>query len=367
MIRTVNIHVTHLTARKQAQIDALCQAYRAAVNFYIQSLWETPGKLDKQTLDRLPLEKTRLSARYRGSALKQALGIVISTRRALKATKKWGTCPVYIGNIPLCSMFVDIQPGRGSFDYVLRLATLNSGHRTLIPFNSHRRLNHWLKQPGAQLKNACQLNERGIKLFVELPDLPPVSEGRIIGVDAGMHKLIMTSDNSSLGTEFKVVSSKLRRRRPGSRNFRQTLTERNQLINRTVNGLPWSELKVIGMEDLKNLKRGKKASRGKAFRKALAPWTYAKLLNRIEVKALENRVLPVRVPPAYSSQECPTCGMVSKLNRRGESFACVRCSYTADADYVGAVNILARTLQITGSLQPPVAPNQIPSAVVINC
>jgi putative transposase len=128
-------------------------------------------------------------------------------------------------------------------------------------------------------------------------------------------------------------------------------------MNKVVNQLPWTELNTIGIEDIKSLKKGKKQNRGKVFRKALAPWTYAKLLKRIEVKAQENRVRLVKVSPAYSSQECPVCGMVSKMNRKGEDFNCIRCSYKADADYVGAVNVLVRTLQTMGSHSRPLLKN----------
>jgi len=78
-----------------------------------------------------------------------------------------------------------------------------------------------------------------------------------------------------------------------------------------------------------------------------------KVLNRIRDKAQENRVCLVLVPPANTSRTCPICGMVSADNRRGEDFLCVACGYRADADFVGAQNVLARTRQLLGSIKSP--------------
>ncbi|MGB9500296.1 MAG: zinc ribbon domain-containing protein [Dissulfuribacterales bacterium] len=48
------------------------------------------------------------------------------------------------------------------------------------------------------------------------------------------------------------------------------------------------------------------------------------------------------VPPQYTSQTCPRCGLVSKNNRKSQSvFSCQRCGYTGNADVVAAINIKA--------------------------
>lgn len=83
MRRAVKVTLKFATASKQRQINALLQAYRSAVNFYIKSLWRTRGKLDRDTLAKLV--GTRLSERYKSQALKQALETVIATKRSAKA------------------------------------------------------------------------------------------------------------------------------------------------------------------------------------------------------------------------------------------------------------------------------------------
>jgi len=62
--------------------SGIVEAYRGAVNFYVRSLWQVPGRLDKQTLARLPAECTRLQSMQKAQALRQALTIVSSMRAA---------------------------------------------------------------------------------------------------------------------------------------------------------------------------------------------------------------------------------------------------------------------------------------------
>ena len=48
------------------------------------------------------------------------------------------------------------------------------------------------------------------------------------------------------------------------------------------------------------------------------------------------------VPPRNTSRTCPACGYVSADNRQTQAqFACVECGYAANADLVGAINVLA--------------------------
>lgn len=49
------------------------------------------------------------------------------------------------------------------------------------------------------------------------------------------------------------------------------------------------------------------------------------------------------VPARNTSRTCPCCGHVSPDNRQTQAkFACVECGYEANADLVGAINVLAR-------------------------
>lgn len=58
----------------------------------------------------------------------------------------------------------------------------------------------------------------------------------------------------------------------------------------------------------------------------------------------------VAVPPAYTSQRCPNCGHVAKENRKSQSaFCCVECGHSANADHIGAINVLRAGQALCGA------------------
>ncbi|MGH9755449.1 MAG: RNA-guided endonuclease InsQ/TnpB family protein [Blastocatellia bacterium] len=351
MRRAARISLQFVTESKRRKIDALLEAYRAAVNFYIRSLWEKPGKLDKATLQRL--KQTRLSERYKSQALKQAIEIVVATKKSAKELGVAVTCPIFKGAAILDAKFITVEEGRGSFDLVIKLSVLKKGERLVIPTKRTVVLNKWLDKPSAKLIQGCALSENSLILWVEAPDAEIKTDGEVLVVDIGINKLLTDSNGNHYGKEFKKIRDKIKRRKPGSKSRRRAFKERENLINRTINQLPWGAINTIGVEALHDMKRGKQRGRGKTFRKAMAPWTYRQILDRIEDKAQENRVRLVRVDPANTSRTCPDCGAAHKENRKGEKFRCLACGRAGDADTIGATNILARTLATLGSVESP--------------
>jgi IS605 OrfB family transposase len=347
MRRACKVTLKFVTAKKRRTIVALLEAYRAAVNFYIRSLWVDRGSLDKATLARLTV--TRLSERYKSRALKQALEIVVATKKSAKALGKPVSCPVFRGSAILDAKFVSVEAGKGSFDLIVRLSSLHSRHRITIPTKRTAVLNRWTRR--GTIVQGCALNETSIVLWVDVIDKQPKTIDRTLGLDIGINKLLSTSDGQHYGIEFKVISGKIRRSKPKSKARYRHYAERENYINRTINLLPWKSISVVGIEALNDMKRGKHPKRGKAFRKAITPWTYRRVLERIGHKAQENRVHLVAVPSAYTSQTCPECGRCEKENRSGENFTCVGCGHAGDVDYVGARNVLARTLETLRSVE----------------
>jgi len=210
-----------------------------------------------------------------------------------------------------------------------------------------------MSKPGAVLIQGCRLTESGITVFIEVPEESHRTGGESLGIDIGVNKLIATSDGDFFGEDFKVLRDKIMRKKPGSKAHKRACQERTNYINRIVNELPWASLSILGIERLLDMKRGKQKDRSKSFRKAMAPWTYRQVITRIENKAQENRVRLVDVDPRNTSRGCPECGVVSKENRKGEDFVCISCGYAADADSVGAHNVLTKALRFIGSLESP--------------
>lgn len=348
MHRSVKLTLKFATEAKRRRLNKLLEAYTHAVNFFIASLWATPGKLDKKTLARY-MNKA-LSARYCSQALKQALSIVVSTRLAAKATSKPCSLPVFNGGAVLDAKFVKIEAGKGSFDLVLRLSSLAKGSLITIPTRKTKVFNKWASFAGSRLIQGCTLTRNSITVSFEIPDQEP-KPGPTMAVDLGVAKLITCSDGTKLGTEFRRIRNKVIRRKPVSKGKRRALIERNNFINRVVKQLPFATLGAIGVEELTGLKTGKRPNRSREFRRKLSPWAYRRVLNRIKELAAQNRVRVLAVSPANTSRTCPACGTVSKDNRSGECFRCVSCNHASDADVVGALNVLARTEDTLRSLK----------------
>lgn len=70
-------------------------------------------------------------------------------------------------------------------------------------------------------------------------------------------------------------------------------------------------------------------------------WAFYQLRQMIEYKATNAGHSVVAVGPRYTSQTCPTCGLVRKSNRRKNTheYYCSNCGYRSNDDRVAAMNI----------------------------
>jgi hypothetical protein len=356
--RACVVTLKYATAAKRHKVRLLVEACRGCVNRFIKVLWRMPTTefgLDKQTLALVPAG--RLSQRYKSQCLKQAIEIVVSTRRTRESTGQRARRPKFTGNLVLDAKFVDVQDKETSpgdpFDLVVRLSTLDKGARITIPTCRTKPLNKWLARPGAKLVQGCSLSEDQLILWVEEPDpeIQWAAEQRAVvySGDLGMRKLLTLKDGRNqsvfLGREYYDLQQKIRRKKPASKARKRLQRERDHVIGRVLNSIPWGHVDVLGLENLKGISRGK-GKLSKEFRRKRSPWAHRKVFERAEAKAQENRVLLVATLPFDTSRECPACRCASALNRRGEQFRCVACGHTEDADSVGAGNIRSRTLAI---------------------
>ena len=107
------------------------------------------------------------------------------------------------------------------------------------------------------------------------------------------------------------------------------------------------------MEDLKRLNykgyKGKLSTKKalKTMNRRLSRVPYNKLLNILNYKLpLAGLNKPKLVKARYTSQECPICGEISRDNRRGLNFKCLKCGYEANADLNGSHNIARRGINV---------------------
>ena len=88
--------------------------------------------------------------------------------------------------------------------------------------------------------------------------------------------------------------------------------------------------------------------------KKVQQWAFRELQEQTEHKAELAGVVVETVEPSYTSQQCSKCGCTLKENRDGQHFACLDCSYTANADYNAAKNVARKlALKLQRGQKPP--------------
>ena len=103
----------------------------------------------------------------------------------------------------------------------------------------------------------------------------------------------------------------------------------------------------IALEDLQGIRGRVRAHR--LQRRTLHGWAFAQ-----QIAFTRAGVAFVLVDPAYTSQECPECGCVSRANRpaRGR-FVCTRCGLAGHADHIAARNIATRGIAGWAAINQP--------------
>jgi putative transposase len=354
--RSLKFSLQMANTGKIKALEDLWIAYSSAINDFLKRLFAKQS-LNEDYIKSYQNYLSPLSYRYKQCAKRQAFKIFKSWCR----NKKKGQHPkLNSPSMTLDYRFIELQKSEdSSFDYWVKIATLDKGKPILIPIKSYDYANEyfrtWKLIKGGKI---IKKNNKWILVLTFEKDTPDKKEsGKIIGIDIGIKKLIVDSEGNQYGKDIEKLMDKIQRKQQDSKAFKRALKERDYYINRVVKALPYKEIKVIAMENIKNIKKNtrKEKKLNKQFRSKFQRWTYSKLIGRIKQLAEINGVHCQLIAPAYSSQTCNKCGFVHKLNRNGEVFSCRNCGYTADADYNASENILksylAQQAMVAGNVQ----------------
>lgn len=341
VVRSLKISLDFGNTGKKEDLDLLWEAYRETMKDFLNRLFSGEGLSENF----LKAYESPLSYRYKQCARRQALKIFKCWCRGKKKKNK---PELRNPSMTLDYRFVEVQESNNSFDFWIKIATLDKGNPILIPAESYDYLNNYLES--WDLLNGGRLVKQNDKWFLilifqkEAPEKR--SEGKTIGVDIGYRKLITDSEDNKFGTEIKPLIDKADRKKQFSKGYYKVKSEIKNYINRELNKVISPDLKIVVLEDLKDLKKNKRGIRSKAVNRKFSFWIYSHVLTRISQLCEVAGVQCHKVDPAYTSQECPNpdCGHIEKGNRKEEKFKCLRCGFEADADHVGALNILSRFL-----------------------
>jgi putative transposase len=181
----------------------------------------------------------------------------------------------------------------------------------------------------------------------------------VIGVDLGLSRPAVTSNNRFLGTRaWKAIEGrlfKLKRalQKKGTRSAKRHLKKvrhKQARFRRNADHILSKQIvqsaepgATIVLENLKDIRKRTKMRRKTETRRRIHSWSFAQLKRFIGYKAEERGCMVVAVDPRHTSQACSRCGHTARNNRRSRDlFVCRMCGYSLHADLNGARNIAAK-------------------------
>jgi putative transposase len=194
-----------------------------------------------------------------------------------------------------------------------------------------------------------------------------------IGIDVGIARLATLSDGSFIAplNSFKKHQQRLARyQRRMSRKakfsnnwkkakskvqkvYTQIANSRRDFLHKSTTTISKNHA-LVCIEDLqvRNMSRcskgtseqhGKRVRQKSGLNRAILDQGWAELRRQLEYKTQWAGGTLLAVPAHHTSQTCPCCGHVAAANRRTQAqFLCVECRHIANADVVGAINVLER-------------------------
>lgn len=200
----------------------------------------------------------------------------------------------------------------------------------------------------------------------------PVPHGAAVGIDVGVARFATLSDGTYIPplASFRKHEQRLAkyqrrmaRKVKGSANWKRAKVRiqriharianaRADFLHKASNTISKNHA-MIAVEDLqvRNMSKSAKGTaeapgrnvRAKSgLNKSILDQGWGEFRRQLEYKTAWNGGYFVAVPPKNTSRTCPRCGHISAENRKTQSlFACIKCGHTANADHVGAINVLA--------------------------
>ena len=212
-----------------------------------------------------------------------------------------------------------------------------------------------------------------VSIQTEYEQETPVHSGGDIGIDMGIVRFATLSDGRyfepinafhSLKGRLAKLQRQLKRKTKGSNNWKKLVAKISKLHHRIANirknflhqisNTISKNHATVYVEDLKvgNMSKSAKGTvenpgtniRQKAgLNRAILDQAWYEFRRQLEYKLRWRGGQLIPVSLQYTSQCCPACGHTAKENRTTQAlFACVKCGYTANADVVGAMNVLQR-------------------------
>ena len=211
---------------------------------------------------------------------------------------------------------------------------------------------------------------------IDAPEASQYDPIGALGVDLGIVNLAVDSDgtaykgasvqkvmvrNELIKSKLQKVGSKSAKRHLNRISGREARHRRNvnHIISKKLVAKAKDTERAIALENLTGILA--QTTVRKAQRRRHNSWGFYQLRQFVDYKAKIAGVPVVYVNPRGTSHTCPRCRLRDKGNRpTRELFKCVGCGFAGPADYVAALNIVARASvnepivapTLTGSYKP---------------
>lgn len=362
MIKSSKLTTKYSNNVKKLEIDSFIREYKRVVSCFVDILWDEPKipvLLPKEITSRIT---SWLSARTIQCAGKQSSGIVRGTRkkqeqriwrikklheegkhkqaRKLELINKSKTIskPIIDTICPeLDTRFIKLDFNtKTSFDIIVTISSIGDRKKIIIPIKQSKHFNDLLNK--GKIKQGIRISSKSITFMFELEDVEYKTDGDVIGIDVGHCNVLSCSNGfqtnkNKHGHDLTTINNIMSRKTKGSNGFKRTQQHRTNYINWSINQLNLDNIKEVKLENIKNLRKGKRSSR------LLSHWTYTEIFEKLESKCCDSGVQITKIDPTYTSQRCSVCGWTRKTNRKGKLFKCGHCNCAMDSDLNASMNI----------------------------
>ncbi len=295
-------------------------------------------------------------------------GIPLDPKRKEPVWREWNVPELRVPCIQANANVVVIEPSEDStFEYWLRISTLDKGHPLRVPVKLAAYHKKALTEK--KLNTSTTLCKRNgcwwlTLSFDEDVALQTEKDAPRVGVDVGIANFLTTSTGKQYGTFHGKLARRHKRDREkrrrkaklraclkkkgvaklpatssvtGQRLSRHVRQEINRAVALMIQDHP--EARII-YEDLSVASMRFKARSMNAY---LYASNLAHLPEQIKWATAKRGMAAHTVKAAYSSQECSRCHYVDRANRVSQqTFCCVHCGYQDHADHNASLNLASR-------------------------
>ncbi len=292
----------------------------------------------------------------------------LDTEAEEPAWKEWDVPTLHQVCIQASVNVAVLEPSQDStFDYWLKISTLDKGHPLLVPV----KLAEYHRQvlEGKTINSSVQLNRRADGWWLtlsydEVVTVQTASDAPVVGIDVGIANFVTTSTGKHYGTfhgklrERQKRDRQKRRRkaklraclekkgvkklpstssRGGQRLTRHVRQEINRAVNECFADHPEAQFayEYLSVATMKH-----KARAMNAYMRAS---NLAHIPKQIAWNAAKRGLRATRVKSAYTSQQCSVCYSVEQANRPDQqTFCCLVCGYSTHADLNASITIKRR-------------------------